>query len=97
MMTVFDTYLKRYKSSEEDALVYLYSSLIEMKDEDCEVFLNSVPMEKTNTDSIVHILNALSPRKMIISNWNEYVSKFKIKLIELEGEELTKELMKVIL
>lgn len=96
-MTVFDTYLKRYKSSEEDALVYLYSSLIEMKDEDCEVFLNSVPMEKTNTDSIVHILNALSPRKMIISNWNEYVSKFKIKLIELEGEELTKELMKVIL
>lgn len=97
MNDIFDTYLKRYKSSEEDALVYLYSSLIELEDNQCEIFLNSVPMEKTDTDSIVHILNALSPRKEIISNWDEYVSKFRVRLIELEGEESINELMSVIL
>lgn len=97
-MNVFETYLDINKNSEEDALVYLYKSLIEFETiEECEEFLKNVPIESTNTDSIVHILNALSPRKHLISNWDEYVLKFKNRLIELEGEESIDNLMTVIL
>lgn len=96
---IFSNYIfiLKYDSSER-ALVYLYTSLINiLNDVDrCETFINSINEDLLSVDAIVHIINALSPSKLKIKNWNSFISKAAEKLIEIEGEDNALNLLKVI-
>jgi hypothetical protein len=97
---IFSNYLYILKNeSSERALVYLYTSLIAILDDikSCDLFLECIKDDLLSVDAIVHILNALSPNKNQLRNWNSFVDKCEKKLIELEGPENAKDLLGVIL
>jgi hypothetical protein len=86
-------------ASEEKSLVYLYESLVyEQKNpEFCDKFLIDVMKSPLTTNMVVHILNVLSPLKNDIPIWNDFVKMSHQFLIDQEGEENAKKLLKVIL
>lgn len=86
------------ENREESALVYLYETL---NDElgnitKCDSFLKiSLGMQMTS-DVIVHILNALSPIKSTLRNWEEFKA-YSTGLLKREvGERTTKILLNAI-
>jgi len=86
---IFSNFIKLEQESEERSLVYLYESLIDLKDSnDCDIFLESVKPELLTSDSIVHILNSMSWRKNL-KNWDNFVSISEKRLLELVGEKET--------
>ena len=96
---IFSNYLIIWEAeqSDEHALVYLFESLIDLKDPKmCELFLDTVQEDFLSSDAIVHILNALSPKKEKIKNWDSFVSMCEKKLIELEGKELAMTLLNIL-
>ena len=95
-MEIFSKFKLLEEKSEERALVYLYESIIELSTEEIEKFLESVDKSLLTSDSIVHILNAISPKKNEIKNLSSFVDMCKEKLIELEGEKVAEDLMKVL-
>ncbi len=99
-LSIFPNYLSIVENdSTEQALVYLYISLIDLlKDSiSCESFIDSIHKELLSIDAIVHILNALSPIKDKIRNWSSFVLKAEKIIIEQEGKETADDLLKVIL
>ena len=86
------------KNKLENALVHLYMELNHNIDnpDNLNNFLMYVMDKPLNSDVIVHILNAVSPRKLKLSNWDEFVSTSTSRLNELVGSELTQRLLKVI-
>jgi hypothetical protein len=96
---IFDGYLRINRYHHEGALVYLYENLVDIQKDpqQCSDFLNTVKMEAIDSDAIVHILNALSPNKENIPNWNHFETKAHQRLTKLVGEEKAKDLMKVTL
>lgn len=94
---IFLNYLNLKSVSEESSLVYLYTTLIKLDEKQCEEFLDSIKIRLLSTDAIVHIFNAISPKKDKIKNWKIFVELATQKLILTEGEEVTNDLLKVIL
>ena len=94
---IFPNYVSLLKKSEEEALVYLYESLIKLLNtpSECEIFLETISTEHLSTNCITHVLNALAPRREEIKNWNPFYQFCKGKLISLMGEEKTLDLLKV--
>lgn len=64
--------------------------------EELESFLGVMMKHKPNADQIVHTLNALSPIKHNLNNWEKFVDFSYNRLTEQLGEEEAKELLKVI-
>ncbi len=99
-LIIFSTYLAILEQeSAEKALVYLYTSLIALlrDSNSCELFLASINEDLLSVDAIVHILNALSPIKEKIQNWDYFVRVSERRLTEMEGEVNAKDLLGVIL
>lgn len=94
---IFLNYINLKSVSEECALVYLYRCLIQLDEKQCEEFLDSIKIELLSTNAIIHILNSISSKKDKIKNWENFVFLISQKLIKTEGEEITKDLLKVIL
>jgi hypothetical protein len=94
---IFNKFKILEQKSEEQALVYLYTTLIDLTTQQSESFLDSIDNDLLTSDSIVHILNALSPKKNEIKNWDKFVKIAEGKLIELVGLKESKDLMGVIL
>lgn len=83
------------ENREESALVYLYETLNDELENitNCDSFLKiSIGMQMTS-DIIVHILNALSPIKSTLRNWEE----FKVYSTELLESEVGKKTAKTLL
>lgn len=85
--------------NDENKLVDLYKRFIYIAGDykKCEEFLENIPEEYLNTDAIVHILNALSIHKNNIRNWSDFVILSEKILTEEHGEEIAKDLLKVII
>lgn len=85
-------------NKQEKALLLLYSELIDqLKNIDnCNNFILYVSKFEMNSDLIVHILNALSPVRNLLTNWDEFVSLSTEKLIKQVGEPTAQILLKVI-
>jgi len=86
----------------EKALVDLYMTLndeahIYKNYDNCNKFLKHLSSQILITDILVHVLNALSPIKQELSNWDEFVTLCKNFFIETEGEEKAKQLLNVIM
>jgi hypothetical protein len=85
-----------YYNKEED-LVTLYKKCIKFTTKESFQYLQNLDIENLSVDEIVHIWNALSPKKRGIKNWENFIELSKNRMIELVGEEETKNLMGVIL
>jgi hypothetical protein len=81
----------------EDKLVYLYKKCINFTIDEASSYLEDLYVDELSTDEIVHMLNALSPRKKDIKGWGNFVEMCKKRLIFLEGKESSEDLMIVIL
>ena len=62
------------QNREHEALVYLFETLIDELPniENCNNFLIFGMSQKMNSDVIVHILNALSPIKLKLTQWAQF-------------------------
>ena len=102
-MIVYSNYLWiKEKENKERSLVYLYNCLIDFNEKQCELFLDNIMDEyleqfSKDINAIVHVLNAISPKKNNIKNWEKFVSIIKKKSIEIYGEDETNEFLTVIL
>lgn len=85
------------KMSEEEKLLNLYKKCIKFTTKESFQYLQQLDIENLSVDEIVHIWNALSPKKKGIGNWKNFIVMSKNRMIELVGEKETENLMKVIL
>lgn len=83
--------------NKEEYLVTLYKKCIKLTTKESFQYLQQLDIENLSVDEIVHIWNALSPKKRGIKNWKNFIEISKNRMIELIGEDETKNLMGVIL
>jgi len=83
--------------NEEEKLVELYKKCIDFNVEESFTYLENINVEELTVSEIVHIWNAISPKKKDITNWDNFVEISKNRMIKEVGEEMTENLMGVIL
>jgi len=86
----------------ENGLVNLYmlltdEGLVYKEYDNCNEFIEFLPTQKLNTDVLVHTLNVLSNIKDKLPEWDKFVMICEKYFIETEGQETTKQLLKVIM
>lgn len=71
---ILNDYMSQDK--EQQGLVYLYETLIDELEnvESCNNFLTFALTQKMNSDIIVHIINALSPIKLKLTQWADFIN-----------------------
>lgn len=79
------------------ALVFLFDHINKMLPDlySCQKFLEKIEVDKQSTDFLVHVLNALSPVKEKIENWDKFYRQCHQFFIVKKGEEIATSLMKV--
>ena len=83
---------------QQSGLVHLYGCLNDnLKNPiKCNDFIDYIIDKPLTTDECVHILNALSPIKDKLNNWNMFVEKATKCFMDAGGKELTDRLLNVI-
>lgn len=91
-----------YNNESKDlSFAYLFEELrkqvLNEKYRICDSFLATLSIDEFDSTFIVHVLNALSPAKNRLKEWEKFKIDAFNKLVFLKGEEYASMLMKVIL
>lgn len=86
------------ENKEQEALVFLYSSLIdELKNTaSCEAFLRLCIQKTINSDVIIHTINALYSIKSKLESWTNFIDHSRELLYKEVGPKEAKILLKQI-